>query len=90
MLDIQKQKESQSSAIQSAVPIEDGLIVPKAESNYAADRMSGYEKFDITFEPLENYFGNIYYKGELVKSFSDTNPNGGVLMCKSIKEGGKL
>ena len=90
MLDIQNQKDSQSSAIWSAVPIEDGTIVPKYESNFAEDRMKMYEEFDITFEPLDNYFGNVYYKGELVKSFSDLNPNGGALMCQSIKEGGKL
>ena len=31
ILDIQKQKESQSSVIWSAVPIEDGARVPKVE-----------------------------------------------------------
>ena len=43
----------------------------------------------MTFESSHSYLGNIYYNGELIKSLSDTKPNGSTLFVSS-KDGGEI
>ena len=53
------------------------------------DEMKNYEEFGVTFESSHSYLGNIYYNGELIKSLSDTKPNGSTLFVSS-KDGGEI
>ena len=59
------------------------------ESGTASDVMKQYEVFGVTFESSHSYLGNIYYNGELVKSFTDKAPDGSTLFVSS-KDGGEI
>lgn len=55
-----------------------------------AARFEKYAPFGITYEEAEGDggFGNVYYNGQLVRSFTDLTPDGGAFTFSSAKQGG--
>jgi len=52
-----------------------------------AEIFLAYKDYGIEYVPTPGGLGNVYYQGQLVKTFIDENNNGGVFMLQSIDGG---
>lgn len=66
-------------------------IMEFANGKTTAERFEDYAAFGVKFETksINGGLGNIYYNGQLVNTFIDEMPDGGVFMCGS-SDGGNL